>query len=519
MTAGTQSVLPFRFPFALAVLCLGWSFAIQAQDLAQCSLSKTNLSCELVIDRSNPVAPSTVQMYSDQQLTVRIKNPFPFERYFLDFTTGQAALSPDVASSIVGGLFANLGKLQIVHTEQVANVPGAAPVDPCANGLFANANWPPAGGVATGQQEFWKCFATLSDKATTAYILLEPLVAPDSLTPDANGKRVIFEEPGYYRDNYVAIQNAIDAYVTAETTVSTKITALSKAPTQPTPTPMPPAPNPPPNPPPPAPVYSSLADQVAITQLVDDQKIIDAIAADLLGYKQRLVDLGPCNYRSSVTSVTNPKDCPAINEALITSRMDQHKIYQGMVTRTITYSLDALNLVSNSQQAVPNATNKKALATVAINFADRPNKSFFGVPFTALRFEASAGVYFSTLPNRTFTLSSTGVQDSKTRPTPIPFAAANYRLTDDLPGRWKQNFYLTGTVGINPNTVTTDFGAGISYAWRALMLSALCDFGHDVRPTQASLTSGSTSALPTTSHWTEAFAVGISVRVPSLTGR
>lgn len=507
MTVGNQWVLPFRFPFALAILCLGWSLALQAQEPPQCSLSKTNSSCEVVIDRSNPVAPSTVQMYSDQHLTVRIKNPLPFERYFLDFTTGQAALTPDVASSIVGGMFTGLGKLQILHTAEAVRVPGAAPTDPCANGLFSNANWPPAGGVTAGEQAFWVCFNSLSSKATSVYKLLEPMVAPDSLTPEAGGTPATFVEPGYYRANYDAIKNAIDAYVTAETTVSTKITALSKAPTQP--------PSPLPNPPPT--VYSSPADQTAITQLVDDQKIIDAIAADLLGYKQRLVDLGPCNYGSSAKTLA---DCTGIADVVITSRTDQHQIYQGMVTRTITYSLDSLNLVSNSQQAVPNATNKKALATVAINFADRPNKYFLGVPLTALRFEASAGVYFSTLPNRTFTLSSTGmVQDSKTRPTPIPFAAANYRLTDDLPGRWKNNFYLTGTVGINPNTTTADFGAGISYAWRALMLSALCDFGHDVRPTAASLTSGSTSALPTTSHWTEAFAVGISVRVPSLTGR
>jgi hypothetical protein len=51
------------------------------------------------------------------------------------------------------------------------------------------------------------------------------------------------------------------------------------------------------------------------------------------------------------------------------------------------------------------------------------------------------------------------------------------------------------------------------------MVSALCHFGHDVRLTAASLTSMSTSALPTTSHWTEAAAIGISVRAPSLTGR
>src|ERR1700738_638844 len=112
MTASTH--LRFISSFLLAMLCLACSFRLQARDLPECSLAKTNLSCELVIDRSNPVAPSTVQMYSDQELTVKITNPLPFERYFLDFTTGQAALTPDVASSIVGGMFTNLGKVQIL---------------------------------------------------------------------------------------------------------------------------------------------------------------------------------------------------------------------------------------------------------------------------------------------------------------------------------------------------------------------------------------------------------------------
>lgn len=193
-----------------------------------------------------------------------------------------------------------------------------------------------------------------------------------------------------------------------------------------------------------------------------------------------------------------------------------------MTTRTVTYSLDVLNLVANSQEAIPTSTNKKALATIAINFADQPNKKFIGFPWTALRWEPSAGVLFSRLPIRTFTLTSATaptVQDSKVWPTAIPFAAGNYRLTDDLGSRWKQNFYLTGAVGINPNNTTAEFAAGFSYAWRAFMVSPLCHFGHDTRPTVASLTSGSTTALPTTSHWSEKFAIGISVRVPSLTGR
>ena len=142
MNAGTQPVISLRFPFALAILCLGWSLALQAQGPPPCSLSKTNLSCELVIDRSNAVVALTVQMYSDQELTVKITNPLPFERYLLHFTTGQAALTPDVASSIVGGMFANLGKVQILHTAEAVKVPGAAPVDPCANPHLSDATWP-----------------------------------------------------------------------------------------------------------------------------------------------------------------------------------------------------------------------------------------------------------------------------------------------------------------------------------------------------------------------------------------
>jgi len=510
MTASTH--LRFRSSFLLAMLCLACTFRLQAQDLPECSLSKTNTSCKLVIDRSNPIAPSTVQMYSGQQLTVVVKSPLPFERYFLDFTTGQAALTSDVASNIVGGMFASLQKLQLLHTQSLTEPIQPQTVgnkEPCANPDFSDQNWPKPNNVTAAAKEFRDCFRDLASKATAVYKVLEPLVAPDSLTPDANGKTVSFQEPDYYRTNYDGFKTAIDLYVTLETTVSTKITALSKAPTQPSSTP-PPAGTPTP------PVYSSAADQVAITQLADDQKVIDAIASDLLGYRQRLVDLGPCNYGSSVKT---EKDCTAMDSVVITSRTDQEKIYQGMVTRTVTYSLDSLNLVSYSQQAVPNPTNKKALASIAISFADRPNH-FLGAPLTALRLEASAGVFFSTLPNRTFTLTSTGaVQDSKARPTPIPFAAGNYRLTDDLGGRWKQNFYLTAAVGINPNNTTAEFGTGVSYAWRALMVSVLCHFGHDVQPTQASLTSGSTSSLPTTSHWTEALAIGISVRVPSLTGR
>lgn len=80
-----------------------------------------------------------------------------------------------------------------------------------------------------------------------------------------------------------------------------------------------------------------------------------------------------------------------------------------------------------------------------------------------------------------------------------------------------------GAVGINPNTMTADFATGLSISWRALMVSALCQFEHDVSLTQGltvreSLGASFNGSLPNQTHWTTSFAIGLSVRVPSLTG-
>jgi hypothetical protein len=92
--------------------------------LRGCSLAKTNNKCKLVIDRANPISPSVVQMYSKEALIVVIKNPKRYERYFLDYQTGQATLTPDVASSIVQGLLPSLNKVNALVTAEYYLVPG-----------------------------------------------------------------------------------------------------------------------------------------------------------------------------------------------------------------------------------------------------------------------------------------------------------------------------------------------------------------------------------------------------------
>ena len=460
------------------------------KSLPQCSLSKTNSDCKLIIDRRNPVAPSTVQMYSNQTLITIVKNPKNYERYFLDYQTGQAALSPDVASSIVQGLFSNLAK---AGPFAPVALPPSGP-DPCTSPDITLT--PQALHVSDVVQPFQKCLAQLATKAIEIYKELEPAITPDSLTP--------FRTAGDI--DTAKIQTQIKDFVASEVMVSSRISAISSNTT----------------------LKSSDPDGPAIQQLSDFQKMVDAVASDLLNFNQRLDDLK--DFRNggqdcaNIIDVTAKEATDQVQCVYIVTHPDRDRVYQGMVTRTFTYALDTLNLVSNSQQAATDPTKKKALATIAVNFADRPT-NFLGSPFTALRWEASAGVFFSMLPNRSFSVAPDGtIQDHSPRPTPLPFAAANYRLTGDLPGRWKSNIYWTAAIGINPNIPTAEYATGFSFAWRALMLSGLCHFGHDSHLTNGvtattNLGAGFTGTVPTKYYWTEAFAFGVSVRIPSLTGR
>jgi hypothetical protein len=468
--------------------------------LPECSLSKTNENCKLIIDRRIPVSPSTVQMYSNQSVTVVVKNPNAFERYFLDYTTGQATLSPDVTSSIVQGLLPSLAKAS--YRFDTAKAP-----NPCAS---AASSTPAPGTVERIVVFFQDCMSGLAADATGIYRRLEPFVAPDSMTPIS-----VAAGGPVKADGLGALLQPIADFEKSEVALSSKITAIAGDKSR----------------------NYTANDLAAIQQLTNLQKLADAVASDLLGYSQRIseVPTGAAlqkNGFQDCSNVLKPTEGPAGTCVSITSKPDNDAVYDKMVTRTITYSLDALNLISNPQEATPDPSKKKLLATIAINFADTPTK-FPGSPSSPFRWELSAGAFFSSLAVRSFNVAPTFtngvittnmVAQNILRPTVVPFAAVNYRITNDLNTRWKTNFYWTGTVGINPNTVSADFATGPSLSWRALMVSFLCHFGHDTKLTQGFVVGQNlgptfSGMLPTKTYWTEAFAIGISVRVPALTGR
>jgi hypothetical protein len=254
----------------------------------------------------------------------------------------------------------------------------------------------------------------------------------------------------------------------------------------------------------------------------------DAAAKDLAGYSVRIGELpaiptttcqtaqDTSRYKTPVPAIPDANVCIALFP-LIDPPVSDAK----MLTRQITYAIDALDLVQNSQEAI-DASKRKTIVAITVFYGDS-------------RWEASAGTFFSTLAVRSFPVLpvyANGVVTDKQvgvtalHPTVVPFAAANFRLTRDLSWtKWRSAIYLTGAVGVNPNTTSADFAAGPSLSWRALMFSLLWHVGHDVRATQGiykgeSLGAGFSGSVPTQNYWRfDRVAIGISVRIPALTGR
>jgi len=520
MTAGLAlKRISLALPFLAPLLS---STAMAADRL--CNLSKTNHSCTIVIDRRKPIAPSTIQMYSREALTVVVKNPLAYERYFLDYSTGAASIAPDAASSIVQGLISPLGSISIGHLASALteHLDTSAPktVKPCASPYVTGPTKPAQNELYKAVGPVRDCLAEFLKDARDKYQQLERYVAPDSITPDSNDQADL--DPVTREAIKTQIDNTLHKELPVSVTISRLVgddlyTGKTK---------------------PPAPVKPVMpagpTDAQSIAELTNLQKAADGVAADLASFSQRLDDLATFSNKSAAcSSFTGSQEDKGACVAL-QSRSDDPTVYRNMVYRTVTYSLDSLNLVSNSQESAPDPGKKRALASVAIVFADTSHAQSSGF-FSAYRWEASAGVLISTLSNRSYSVQPTyntdltvhdnTIHEDNARPTAVPFAAANYRLTDDLGwSRWKSNIYLTMAIGVNPNTKTADFALGPSIAWRAFMRSAFAHFGHEVKLTQGftkneSLGATFSGSVPTDTKWTTAFAIAVSVRVPPLTGR
>jgi len=479
-------------PFEVVAAALTVLFAIPATAYAgECSVARTNKSCTLTIDRTNPLAPPTIQMYSGETVTIIVRNPYYFERYFADYQSGQIAVVPDVGATIISGLLTPLAKA--AEFKALLNVTPEKRID-CSPATIQKI---PKADVASHADLYRQCFAQFAADARTLYHQLEPFAAPDSRVP-GGGPLTVSPQDMDTALQAIAASNApnIKAVCAIEFELSASIAAAAKDSTDP--------------------------DLLNLSAL---SAVADAIAKDLFSYAAHIAELPSwCAYwQPHKTNDDGTVDCRGAQPAPVSLPPipDPQTGDPKQVTRQVTYNLDALNLLQNSREAVPDPTKKRTLAAITILYGDT-------------RWEPSAGVFFSSLAVRSFAVSPvfTGntvtdkqITQSVLHPTVVPFAAANYRVSRDFGGRWRTAVYVTGAVGINPNTTSADFAFGPSISWRTLMFSALMHYGHDVRLTQGltvgeSLGAGfSGSAPPTETYWRRAYAVGISVRVPPITGR
>jgi hypothetical protein len=477
------------------------ALAAQTAYADECSIAKTNKSCTLTIDRRTPLAPPTIQMYPKQTITVVVKNPYYFERYFLDYSSGQLTLAPDVASNIVNGLLPSVKNLNEFHDKlfelrmnDLAN-PAAPPPDQCSVENITK-GVPTTASDITPQLNtlYTTCLSDFAVRSTSIYLRLEPAVAPDAhpqgpavVPPDRAALGSISKNDiGPLYNKEVALSNAIAAAKNLDSSTTKPPLSVTQA--------------------------NQVRNWVALGALAD------AVAKDLSGFSARIDDL-------SRTPVPGSAACSASDASLCVTLYpveDPHVNNAKMVTRQVTYAVDALNLIQNAQEGIPDPSKKKTIASITILYGDS-------------RWEASAGTFFSTLSNRSFsiapvltngTVTNKQVTENSLHPTVIPFAAANVRISNDFKRpSWRTAFYWTFAVGINPNTVSTDFGTGPSISWRGLMFSALWHAGHDVRLTQGLyknqlLDSGFSGSATSQNYWRlDRVALGISVRVPSLTGR
>jgi hypothetical protein len=488
-------------------LCVAGLGSAAAQE---CSLTKTNRSCTYTVDRSLPLTPPTIQMYSGQTLTVAMKNAYSFEAYSLDWVSGTSTLRPDVGSAAFTALQPSAAKMNEWAAKVHSLSDTLAIINPPKQQCDKN-SIPAAGNVGISLGVIAACaddLQKLRTDATKVYSQLQmamwptsspatvPVAAQQIGLPNMLGKNdqiwevnLTCEIMGKVVSTGSAIQCPppgtlpVDSgLITREAETSSQIAAVVNA----------------------LKSSTNMDVLVASQNLQDLKALLDTVRTDLLGYGLRVNDL-----------LANPVPQPAIVGTIPAIKPSDTMIPQ------VIYNVNSLNLVAVSQSNTDNS-KKQLVLPITVVYGDE-------------RWEVSAGTFFSSLPIRSFSAGPIFTNDVVTdhkvtqqivRPLVIPFAALNYRISKDLGwSKWRANFYWTGAIGINPNTVTTDFGTGPSFSYRLLMFSTLWHIGHDTRLTQGvkvgdMLGPGFGGSLPTETYWKlNSFAIGISIRTPSLTNR
>jgi hypothetical protein len=545
-----------RIVAKLLLICLPLLAAIAActgRAVAQeCSTEKVNGDCNVTIDRSYPVVVPTIQMRPGKKVTVKIVHPLPFENLSVDLQSAQAIAGTDQTAGFVTAALPNLKGL-VLQTDLYSSKQG---IQTALDG----GELPSITKYKTDLANLYHAMNTYIENAATIYAQLNEVLGPMPPQLLPRGQRLPsskvpqdFPRP-WIRDDYARWRSWMlceigDKECPGEGEPAPSVRALlaNGASMVNALGPCPKLPDP---------LNSQLiACQIAAIQTEigampkDDQAFfspfLQALSADsavLSADSAAIVavnkDLG--NYWANIdgSRVIAPPDPLADILDPLDKNNGKNLQLQKLLGRQVAFALNAVNEVGTFVASVPAATQKKSIATITVVYGD---------PI----FEVSAGAFFSTLPNRSFanktivaqnpgstsTLGNIIIDQTISRPTIVPFVAANWRLGHNFawPDHRRGAFYFTAAIGLNPNNTTTEFGLGPSFSWRAVMFSTLFHLGHDVRLTQGEQVgevwcnssaangsipkcSGNPPSPSTEKFWKGAFAFCISVRVPSVFG-
>lgn len=481
-----------------------------------CSTEKVNHDCTLTINRVNLLQPTTLQMYPGTVVTVKIKNALPFEQVSLDWQSSTGNLAPDQASAILNALNSSLQKVALVVQQGATaeHPPEGQPPPPPSSDLCANVT------AATAVA----CAGQMVADARLAVVDVGSLVNDDTLVYDPGTQKPVPRSFADYDDARVRILCRVlgDDLPPTSLKLDGKTPIICDKDSKPS-------------------YHDLVAEQQNLTALVNDSThpitqgpipalanytntliaALEAIAQDLLQLTSAQPSDGVVGTIVDPVRSANPATTSCNSSLSITPDAG---LYGPLLQRQIACVVNVFNLVANSIASVPSSQGKRTLVTITVNYADTRIESSAGIMVSALpsRSFAAAPVYSGTPP----AVSNIFVQETDTRPLIVPYAAAHVRLGSDWlwPDKRRGAFYATVLAGVNPNTTTADFGAGLSIAWRTLTLSPVAHFAHDVRLTggftnKESLGASFTGTIPTQQFWTTTFGLGIGIRVPLISGR
>jgi hypothetical protein len=555
------------FHAVVALSAFSMSITAKSQDntkkVSICSTQKVNGDCVLVVDRRYPLTMPAVQMRDGNVLTVAVTNRLPFETLTLNPQSAQAIPGSDQLANFVSVGLPNLKGL-IITTKLNTSSLGLS-----AHGLAEKGTETPdiktvkANLLALNNmlQHANRLIGSFSDKATTINLQLQEILSVLPRPSEDNKKSV--RDSGIPTDtpdpwtHYPDWRKYLLCELTGQCDDSNPVPSINgvhqegmllqySLPGGPTDKVLPPDPTVFDNK-----AFDDLASETETTiKTLPSASDQEKYANELRTVRLQKAELATYNTAISgamkdlgafLVSIQGTEGSDSTAELQVLGRIrdprhssDVNSAGARLLGRQVVYSVDSVNQIGTFVTAVSSTSQKKSIATITVLYAD---------PI----FEMSAGGFFSTLPNRSFANQTLVTQNpgappaqgnvvitqTVTRPTIVPFVAANFRLGHDfLLGSRRSAGYFTGALGLNPYNALPEFGVGLSLSWRLLMFSALYHEGHDIRLTQGEYVgevwcnasaasgnipkcSGNPPSPSTERFWKGGFALGISVRVPT----